>query len=177
MGERSSGGPGGVGAGEGLHFDPQRLWQIVRRRRFYLILPVLVIGAILGAGVSTITPVYTSSVRILLEDRSTGTDMDKVMTQEARRVRDLENLVMVRETLMSQELLVRIIRNLRLREDPVLLEQARLLQQEKLPDQTVSLVAERLLVQRLRRKMYVGGQGGNLFILSLIHISEPTRPY
>jgi uncharacterized protein involved in exopolysaccharide biosynthesis len=167
MSERTGSGLAQGGKDEGLQLDPHRLWQIVRRRRFYLVLPVLVIGAILGAGVSTITPVYTSTARILLEDRSTGTDMDKVMTQEARRVRDLENLVMVRETLMSQELLLRIIRNLRLREDPVLLQQARMLQQEKLPDQTVSLVAERLLVQRLRRKMLVGGQGGNLFVIGV----------
>jgi len=152
---------------KGTGFDPHRLWQIIRRRRFYLVLPVLVIGGVLGAGVTTITPIYVSSSRLLLEDRGTGTDVDKLMTQEARRVRDLENLVMVRETLLSQELLMRVIRNLRLREDPAVMEQARALQAQVLPDQPVSVVAERLLVHRLRRKAYIYGQGGNLFVINV----------
>jgi uncharacterized protein involved in exopolysaccharide biosynthesis len=154
-------------------FDPHRLWQIVRRRRFYLILPVLVIGSVLGAGVTTISPLYQSSVRILLEDRSTGTDVDKLMTREARRVRDLENLVMVRETLMSQQLLTRVIRNLQLRNDKEIQEQARILQETKLPDQTLSLIAERLLVNRLRHKLFVSNQEGNLFLISM----EDNDPY
>jgi len=154
-------------------FDPHRLWQIIRRRRFYLILPVLVIGSVLGAGVTTISPLYQSSVRILLEDRSTGTDVDKLMTREARRVRDLENLVMVRETLMSQQLLTRVIRNLQLRNDKEIQEQARILQETKLPDQTLSLIAERLLVDRLRHKLIVSYQEGNLFLISM----EDNDPY
>ncbi len=156
-----------------MGFDPHRLWQIVRRRRFYLILPVIVIGVVLGVGVSTLSPVYVASTRILLEDRSTGTDVDKIMTQEARRVRDMENLVVVRETLMSEELLTRVIRNLHLRDDPAVLEQARMLQQEALPDQTIPLIAERILVNRLRRKLYVGGREGNLFVISM----EDNDPY
>ncbi len=156
-----------------MGFDPHRLWQIVRRRRFYLILPVIVIGVVLGVGVSTLSPVYVASSRILLEDRSTGTDVDKMMTQEARRVRDLENLVMVRETLMSEDLLTRVIRNLHLRDDPEVLEQAKELQQRALPDQTLPLIAERILVNRLRRKLYVGGREGNLFIISM----EDNDPY
>lgn len=164
---RSLNSPGGMG------FDPHRLWQIVRRRRFYLILPVIVIGIVLGVGVSTLAPVYVSSTRLLLEDRSTGTDVDKIMTQEARRVRDLENLVVVRETLMSESLLTRVIRNLHLRDDPRVIEQARLLQQQVLPDQTLPLIAERILINRLRRKLYVGGRDGNLFIISM----EDNDPY
>lgn len=164
---RESSGSSGITLGQGGGFDPHRLWQIIRRRRFYLILPVLVIGGVLGAGVTTITPIYKSSSRLLLEDRSTGTDVDKLMTQEARRVRDLENLVMVRETLLSQELLMRVIRNLRLREDPQVMEEARMLQAQALPDQPVSVVAERLLVHRLRNKIYIYGQGGNLFVINV----------
>jgi len=140
-------------------FDPQRLIQILRRRKFYLILSFFVIGVVITLGLSTITPVFTADSRIRLENRSTGTNVDRIVTREAVQIRDKENLTLVKETLLSRELLTRVIRNLNLRDDPDIQRQAQGLQQEQLRDQTPSVIAERILLGRLRNKIQVTNRG------------------
>ena len=159
------------------YVDPQRVWQLVRRRKFFLILPIVVIGAVVGIGVQTITPVYISTCSIHIEERSTGTDIDRIMlTPQMQRVRQKNRLAFVFEKFRSQELMLRVIRNLHLREDPGILAEATRLQQTKLPDQTLSVIAERILVHRLRQKIRVRTTGGDIYLVS-IEDNDPDTAY
>lgn len=162
--------------GQGL--DPQRLWQLLRRRRFYLLLPLVVIGAVVGAGLQTITPVYMSTSSLQIEDRGSGSQqLDRLLSTPAmQRLARQNRLSVVREKIASEELLLRVIRNLRLREDPDVIAEATLLQQQKLPDQTVSVIAERILVGRLRKKISVNGSAGDIYYVS-VEDNDPTTAY
>lgn len=167
----------GDGGEERYRLDPQRLWQLLRRRAFFLLLPLLVIGAVVGLGLQNITPVYLSSSKILIEERGTGTDLDRlIVTPQMQRMRDQNRLTVVREKLRSEDLLLKVIRNLRLREDPSVLEEARRLQQEKLPEQTVTIIAERILVNRLRNKVWVRAEGSDIYITS-VEDNDPNTAY
>ncbi len=158
-------------------FDPHRLWQLLRRRRFFLILPILVVGITVGVGLRNITPVYISTSAILMEERSTGTNIDRIMiTEQAQRNRNRNRLTVVGERFRSQDLMNRVISNLRLREDPGVIAEATYLQQTKLPDQTVSLIAERILVDRLRAKLSVRANGADIYQVS-VEDNDPTTAY
>ncbi len=149
-------------------FDPRRIPQILNRRRLSVILPLLVIGSATVVGLQVITPIFVCTSAILIEERHTGNQIDQmIMTREMQRARDNNRRLVVSETLRSSELLTPLIRDLRLGEDPKLVEEARSLQQGRLHDQSQDVIAERILIERLRQKIGVRSRGSDIFIIAV----------
>lgn len=136
--------------------DLMRYVRVVWRRRLLVILPVLFVTSITAVAVRFMSPLYVSSSRLLVEQRTrVNNELERQIVDEDKRVRRKDQLAQIRTQVTNRDFLESVIRELGLQNDPTILAKAKLLHDTRTPDVPTEEIAMRLLVRGLRSKLSV----------------------
>ena len=136
--------------------DVMRYLRVVWRRRLLVILPVLFVTSITAVAVRFMSPLYVSSSRLLVEQRTrVNNELERQIVSEDKRVRRKDQLAQVRTQVTNRDFLESIIRELGLQNDPTILAKAKLVHDTRTPDVPTEEIAMRLLVRGLRGKLSI----------------------
>lgn len=105
-------------AGDG-ELDVRAIGRVLQRRKWWIIVPTLLVAAVAAIGVNLLTPKYKSEARILYEGRENiflRPEADKATLD--RPAADQEALTSQVQLVLSRDLALQVIRQLKLNEKP-----------------------------------------------------------
>lgn len=150
-------------------FDWRTYWYMAKRRKWLLIFPTILFG--LGAYYYSLSvvPVYQSSTTILV---SGGKLLTRALRSVVPGVAANEDIIAVRNYILSQQCIAELINTLQLRRTPELKAEALLLSAQ-LPDMSVEEIENNLFIEQTRENIKVVAQGRNIIEIS----SEQIDPH
>jgi len=153
-------------------FDWRNYWYILKRRKWFVMIPGI-IGGLIGLYVAlSITKKYESSTSILVEG-------SKLMTSEVRKVvpgvTENDEISAITRYVTSTECIVDLITTLGLHRDPELHKAATKLHRQ-FPDRTLKEIEDLLFIEDIRKKISVKSKGRDLVLLSAVH-EDPNTAY
>ncbi|UCF05321.1 MAG: hypothetical protein JSV33_15620 [bacterium] len=158
--------------------DINLYWKIFWRKKFYLVVPLVISLAISMVGVRYLTPIYESFSMVTMEDqnilsRSMGRYMSPI--EETRRSRNRQFRTMIEARLKNRAFLELIIKDLGLDRFPELrrtMEASRSRGQAALTEERLM----RILVSMLKRKINVQSPITGFFNIS-VYDTDPTTAF
>ncbi len=150
-------------AAEEKTVDVRQILSIVYRRKWLIIIPLILVGAVAYTASFFLTPIYESSSIIWIDRPSNvsreliniiGRDGEVRMSSDDRR-RQLQAL---QNELTSQTYLYQLIEDLGLAESPELTRRAAKMREAN-PDRSLQQLKYHLLLERLRKQIEVGFVG------------------
>lgn len=157
--------------------DVQQILAIVYRRKWLIIIPLILVGVIAYGSSFLLTPVYESSSIIWIDRPSNvsreliniiGRDGEVRMSSEDRR-RQLQAL---QNELTSQTYLFQLIEDLGLAENQELTRQAAQMREQN-PDRSLQQLKYHLLLERLRKQITVSFVGADQIKIAVTS-TDPT---
>jgi uncharacterized protein involved in exopolysaccharide biosynthesis len=151
-------------------------WRILWRKKYFVLIPVVVASLITVVGVRFLKPVYKSSALIRMEDQTYLTEevAQFLSMQERRQAYDEETLARIRAEIQSTGFIDQVIGHLGLAENPRSIAQAQLLQQTQYPDISVDELLQRRLKDILTSKIKVELVGPGIFEIACHDYSPQT---
>lgn len=158
--------------------DVRQILSIVYRRKWLIIVPLVLVGAIAYGASFFLTPIYESSSIIWIDRPSNvsreliniiGREGDVRMSSDDRR-RQLQAL---QNELTSQTYLFQLIEDLGLADNPELTRQAAQMREQN-PDRSLQQLKYHLLLERLREQIEVSFVGADQIKIAITS-SNPTR--
>jgi succinoglycan biosynthesis transport protein ExoP len=107
-----------VGGRLGDEWELQALGRAIWRRRWHIILPAIILSILAFVAVNAITPLYRSEARILIEGRDNIYLRPEADKSIERGVVDPEAVASQVQVILSRDLALRVIRELKLNERP-----------------------------------------------------------
>ncbi|UCG51900.1 MAG: hypothetical protein JSW58_17325, partial [Candidatus Latescibacterota bacterium] len=146
------------------------------RKRYFVLLPLLLSGFISVIGVRFIKPVYMSSSLILMENKNYLSDEvpQLVPLEERRQAIDEETLAKITSEIQSSDFLDLVIDHLGVGNSPKLIASAREEQRDKYPSLSVEELVARRLRELLVNKVEVSLAGPGMFEISCFDYSPET---
>ncbi|MCK4237371.1 MAG: hypothetical protein KAX38_09660, partial [Candidatus Krumholzibacteria bacterium] len=158
--------------------DLYMYWRIFWRKKFYLLVPIILSLAISFFGVKHLTPLYKSSALLTVEDQNILSRMiGRYITpvEERGRIRDQQFLAMIDTRINSRVFLELIVDDLGLHLSN---SARRALMSNKKADLDISAdeLAMRYMISILRRKIVVQNPAPGFFSINVYDI-DPTTAY
>jgi len=146
-------------------FDFQEYLRTLWRKKYFILIPVVLSACVAVIGVRFIAPVYESSALIRMENKNyLSEDLAKLVTvQERREVLDKETLARIEAEVHSSFFLDDLITRLGIADNPQLIASAKADRQTKYPDMTADELVRRALQEVLTPKIKVTLKGPGIF--------------
>ena len=110
---------------QGFHLNLGEYWRVIWRKKYFIIVPLVISGIVSMVGVRFLVPVYESSSVIRIDNGSgVSQEVARFVQTEGRRTRDAEVLSRLEADLAGSAFLDELIRHLRMDQDPDLLRAA-----------------------------------------------------
>lgn len=153
-------------------------WRIVWRKKFLVLVPLLLPVIVASIGVRFLVPVFASSSVIHLENtKFMAREMEQlVQLQDRRRMHDQEALAQIESELGTSGFINQLITRLGMNSNPDLVRWAQKQHQEKYPDLSVDELIQRRLHSYLAKKIKVESTGPSMFKISCFDF-EPETAY
>ncbi|MDZ7265853.1 MAG: hypothetical protein ONB48_00780 [candidate division KSB1 bacterium] len=166
----------------GGKIDPRSLWQLARRRKWFLIIPPLV--ALLGAyyRISTLPSLYRSETVIQIGNAAAlsarmNEFVDGSGVKKPIQMRNLAEDLLAQ--LLSVDVLGEVVDRIKLKPSQGMLEEARRVQLEH-PDESLDAIVRRLQIEWLARRFLDGGvtfaKRGSSMRIAFEH-TDPDKAY
>lgn len=144
--------------------DLKEIYTIVRKRKWFIIIPVIIITAIAYAGTHFLTPQYRSSTIVWIDKPSTvSTELERLLgggnRRESREEQRSRQRALQAE-LTSKLYLSQLIQDLHLGNDQDISREAAKMRESN-PDIPLETIKENLLIERLREQISVSFHGAD----------------
>lgn len=156
--------------------DIKDVLAVVRRRKWLIILPLILVTAIAFGGSYLLTKEYRSSTMVLMEQTKYLSKQLQAMMpgMEDNRYSDMQQrsrLIAINNEIISSSYLSRLIDELGMAKDPVLQRQAQKMHRSH-PDVPVDQLLYHIAIQDLRKSISVNFNGENIIEIS----AESSNP-
>lgn len=157
-------------------FNLGEYWRIFWRKKFLVLVPLLLPVIVASIGVRFLVPVFASSSVIHLENsRFMAREMEQlVQLQDRRRMHDREALAQIEAELGTSGFLNQLIMRLGMDTNPDLVRWAQAQHQSKFPDMSVEELIHRRLRGYLSKKIKVENTGPSMFKISCLDFEPET---
>lgn len=154
--------------------DIRDIFVILKKRKWYIIIPAIIVTAVAFGSSFFLTPKYQSSTIIFIDKPSNvsselrhlfGTNLGE--TREQLKSRQME----LQAEITSQNYLFKLIRDLNLADDPDLAREAAK-KRESAPEYSLEQIKYSLLIEDLKERIIVQFRSADLFIV-LVEADEP----
>lgn len=159
-------------------FNLGEYWRIVWRKKFLVMVPLLLPVVVASIGVRFLVPVFASSSVIHLENsKFMAREMEQlVQLQDRRRMHDREALAQIEAELGTSGFLDQLITRLGMDTNPDLVRWAQAQHQSRFPDLSVEELIHRRLRGYLGKNIRVENSGPSMFKISCFDF-EPETAY
>jgi uncharacterized protein involved in exopolysaccharide biosynthesis len=131
----------------GFRLNIEEYWRVVWRKKYFVIVPLLIAVAVSNVGTRFLIPVFEASTVVRVGERSEAANAAPFMQDRAqRRSRDAETMARLNTDLTSSAFLDELIVRLGLSRDPNLMAAAERQRERLHPD----ITTEELVMRRLR---------------------------
>jgi len=150
--------------------------RVLWRKKYFVLIPVVVAAVITVVGVRFLKPVYKSSALIRMEDQTYLTQevAQFLSLQERRQAYDEETLAKIRAEIQSSSFIDQVIGHLGLDENPRIIAQVEMLQKTQYPQISVDELLKRRLKDILTSKIKVELTGPGIFEIACHDYSPQT---
>ncbi len=157
--------------------DVAQYFRVLRRKKYFLVLPTILAGLVAVVGLRFVSPVYESSSVILLQSqRYLNQEMNKFVTvEEQREVVDKEVLAQTATEIESPGFLDQLVEELGVAQNPGLIAAARK-DRTIHPDMTVEELVNQALREILRDKIKVSLAGPGMYKIACFD-KDPQASY
>jgi uncharacterized protein involved in exopolysaccharide biosynthesis len=147
--------------------------RLLWRKRFYIIIPLVLTGLISIIGVRMLKPVYMSTALIRMEDENfLSEDVSEFVRVDERRIAiDEETLAKITAEIQSSVFLDQLIDHLGIAENPQLVAAAEAERKSEFPYMTIDEVLYRRLRSMLGAKIEVSLAGPGIFRIACTDVS------
>jgi succinoglycan biosynthesis transport protein ExoP len=158
----------GPAKSESSKFHLGEYWRILWRKKYLVLLPLVLPVVVSAIGVQFLVPVYESGSIIRMEDNQVmAKDMERyVQLQDRRRMHDREALERIEADLKINSFLDQLITRLGMDQNPQLVRWAQTRRGPGFPDLTPTELIHRRLRSYLVKKMKVENAGPGMFKIS-----------
>lgn len=150
--------------------DIREILTIIKKRKWLIIIPVIIISVIAYVGTYFIPPKYQSSTIVWIDKPSNASsELERILGGNNRReTRDEQyNKRLALETeLTSQAYMLRLIQDLNLDDDPLIAREAAKMRETN-PDIPLEQIKFNLLVSKLKEQISVGFHGTDQIIITV----------
>lgn len=164
-------------------FDLSEYWRTIWRKRYFILIPVILAGCITVVGVQFLKPVYKSWALIRMEDQNYFSkevtqffSLEQRSLEERRQVVDEETLAKIQAEIHTTAFVDGVVARLGLDENPKAIEEAKLLGETVYPGVPVDQLLRRRLREILTSKMKVSLKGPGIFEIAC-HDYNPETCY
>ena len=148
--------------------DFSQYWRIVWRKKYLVMIPLVLSGLISTIGVRFLSPVYESSsvIRVQHRDFLTKEVAEFIQIQQRRRMQDFDFIARLESELMSSSFLDQLIHRLGVANNPALIASAEIAKRTRFPTMNTGEIVRLTLRGRLRNKFAVENVGPGMFRIS-----------
>jgi len=164
-------------------FDLSEYWRTIWRKRFFILIPVILAGCITVVGVQFLKPVYKSWALIRMEDQNYFSkevtqffSLEQRSLEERRQVVDEETLAKIQAEIHTTAFVDGVVARLGLDENPKAIEEAKLLGETVYPGVPLDQLLRRRLREILTSKIKVSLKGPGIFEIAC-HDYNPETCY
>ncbi len=141
-------------------------WRVLWRKKFFLLIPLLIAAVVSNIGVRFLVPIYEASTVVRIEGTSVNAAIRRFVQEDTRgRTRDAETMAKLESTLLGSAFLDELIRQLGMDRDPKIIMIAENQRRNLYPAITTEDLVFRRLRNFLKRRISVDREGPNLFRL------------
>lgn len=166
-----------LGQGKKKEFDPLQYPRLLWRKKYMVLVPLVVAWVIAALGVNTIPPTFSTTSSVAIQkDANFTRDLSMLLDEQDNRRQEVSDLAEVRADLRNQEFLEEVILALSLDQTPVLRAKAENLVAGALAGAELEDVVLRLVAEEIRGRTEVRlGAAGVFNIRTEDH--DPTNAY
>lgn len=145
--------------------DLSEYWRILWKKKYFVMIPVVLAGVITVIGVQFLKPVYKSAALVHLEDSNLMANelAEYVTVEEKRQMLDEETLQKIRAEITTSGFIDQVVARLGLDENPVAIERAKELRDSRYPDMPVEDILRRNLREVISNKIKVRLDGPGIY--------------